>query len=124
MRRRDFITVLGGADAWPLAARAQQGERVRRVGFLMPGDENSGNGRTYVSLLTQGLAELGWVEGRNLRIELRWAAGNVGRMQLFARELAQLRPDVIVVSSGAATKAVQAHTSTLPIIFLLPRAPL
>jgi putative ABC transport system substrate-binding protein len=124
IRRREVITLLGGAAAWPVAAVAQQGERVRRVGLLMPGDENSGNGRTYVSLLTQGLAQLGWVEGRNLRIELRWAAGNVGKMQLLARELAQLRPEVIVVSSGAATKAVQEQTRTIPIIFVFAGDPL
>ena len=74
MRRRDFITLLGGAAvSWPLAARAQQGERVRRIGVLMPGDENDPESKRRVSAFTQALADLGWTDGRNVRLNLRWA---------------------------------------------------
>ena len=76
IRRRDFITFLGGAAAWPLAAYAQQGDRVRRIGVLLPGDENDPVRRTLVSAFTQGLAHLGWTDGRNLRIDLRWAGAD------------------------------------------------
>src|SRR5262245_49621755 len=119
--RRELITLLGtaaSAATWPLAARAQQGERVRHVAFLSPGDESTISITTYYPLFTQGLAELGWVNGRNLRIELRMAGGSDERIQMLAREVAELRPDVIVVTSGPATKAVQAQTSTVPIVFV------
>src|ERR1700687_2088088 len=106
MRRREFIAGLGGAAAWPLAARAQQGERIRRMGMLNPSDENNPETKTNILLFMQGLEELGWVEGGNLRIERRWAGGNVERMRMLARELVGLKSDVIVVSSGVATKAV------------------
>jgi putative tryptophan/tyrosine transport system substrate-binding protein len=118
MRRREFIAGLGGAAAWPLVARAQQGERIRRVGMLNPSDENSPETKTNLLLFMQGLEELGWVEGGNLRIERRWAGGNVERMRMLARELVDLKPDVIVVSSGVATKAVQQATRTIPIVFV------
>jgi putative ABC transport system substrate-binding protein len=115
MRRREFIAGLGGGAVWPLAARAQQREPVRLLGFLHPGTENAD---VYAPLFMQGLEALGWVNGRNLRIEHRWAAGNVDRMRLLARELVELRPDLIVVSSSVATKAVQEQTRTIPIVFV------
>jgi putative ABC transport system substrate-binding protein len=118
MRRREFIAGLGSAVAWPLAAFAQQSERVRQIGVLNPGDENSSAAKLYWPLFTQGLEERGWVNGRNLRIEHRWAGGNVDRMRTLARELSDLRPDVIVVTSSRATKAAQEQTRTIPIVFV------
>ena len=87
MRRRDFMTVLAGAAAWPLAARAQQGERVRRIGVLMLGDENDPIMRTWLSAFTQAFAGLGWTDGRNVRMDLRWAGDDINRIRAFAREL-------------------------------------
>jgi putative ABC transport system substrate-binding protein len=119
MRRRDFITLLGGAGAaWPLAARAQPSDRTRRLGFLHGGGETADTNPIFVPAFAQGLAELGWVEGRNLRIEHRWAEGNVDRMRMLARELAELAPDVIVVTSGPAAKIMQAQTRSVPIVFV------
>ena len=87
MRRREFIAGLAGAAAWPLAARAQQGDRVRRIGVLMLGDENDSVWTTRLSAFTQALAELGWTDGRNLRMDVRWGGDNVDRTRRFAREL-------------------------------------
>jgi putative ABC transport system substrate-binding protein len=95
MNRRDFITLLGGAAiAWPLAARAQQGGRVRRIGVLVPWDENDPAATTYVSAFTQGLAGLGWTDGRNVRVDLRWARGDTNRIRALAQELVGLQPDI------------------------------
>jgi putative ABC transport system substrate-binding protein len=119
IRRRELIAGLGGlAAAWPLAARAQQSGRARKIGVLNPGDENSSTAKMYLALFTQRLEELGWVNGRNLRIDHRWAGGDVDRMGTLARELSDLRPDVIVTSSSRATKAVQEQTRTIPIVFV------
>ena len=97
MKRRDFITLLGGAAAaWPLAARAQQGERVRRIGVLLSLEESDPEGKAQLSGFTQGLAELGWIEGRYLRMEVRWGGGDVDRIRTFAKDLVALQPDVIV----------------------------
>ena len=79
MKRREFITLLGGAAVWPLAARAQQGERMRRIGVLLPNDENDPEPKRRVSAFTQALADLGWTDGRNVRIDVRWASGDSGR---------------------------------------------
>ena len=78
--RRQFMAALGGAAAWPLATRAQQGNRVRRIGLLMPGDESDPLRRNVVSALTQALAGLGWADGRNVRIDLRWASADINRI--------------------------------------------
>jgi putative tryptophan/tyrosine transport system substrate-binding protein len=121
MRRREFIAGLGGAAAWPLVARAQQSGRVRQIGILGPGDET---GSGYWPLFVRGLEELGWVSGRNLQIEFRFAEGNVDRMRVLARELSDLRPDVIVVSSAVATRAVQEQTRTIPIVFVYAGDPI
>jgi len=118
MRRREFIAGLGSAAAWPLAARAQQGERMRRVGVLMAFDENDPGPKRWFSGLTQRLAELGWTDGRNMRMEVRWAAGNVDRMRVFAKELVDLQPDVIVAETTPVTAAVQRETRTIPIVVL------
>jgi putative ABC transport system substrate-binding protein len=117
IRRREFITLLGGAAAaWPLAARAQQGDRVRRIGVLVPGDENDHVRKTYVSAFIQALAGLGWTDGRNVRIDLRWAGDDANRIQALAQELVSLQPDIILIGGTAATVAVQRETRTIPIV--------
>ena len=105
MRRRDFITLLGGAaTAWPLAARAQQGDRVRRIGALMPYDENDPEGKRRYSAFTNALAGLGWNEGRNVRIDLYWAGADIDRMRALAPELVGLQPDIIVTNGNPADR--------------------
>jgi putative ABC transport system substrate-binding protein len=88
VNRRKFITLLGGAAAWPLAARAQQGERVRRVGVLMPFDENDPEVKLRLPAFTQALADLGWTDGRNVRMDVRWSGGDIDRIRTLARESA------------------------------------
>jgi putative tryptophan/tyrosine transport system substrate-binding protein len=117
MRRREFITLLGSAAAWPLAARAQQGERVRRIGVLMGGDENDPEGERRASAFTQALSDLGWTDGRNVRMNVRWAANNIDRMQALARELVGLEPAMIFTGTTPTTRAVQRETRTIPIVF-------
>jgi putative ABC transport system substrate-binding protein len=115
--RREFITLLGGAVAWPLAARAQQGDRVRRIGVLMPGDENDPEEKRRLSAFTQAFADLGWTDGRSVRIDLRWGGGDINRIRAFAQELVSLQPDVIVTNGVPVTAAVQRETRTIPIVF-------
>jgi putative ABC transport system substrate-binding protein len=117
MKRRDFIALLGGAAAWPLAARAQQPVRIRRLGVLMATGENDPEGKAELSGFTQGLAELGWIDGRTVRMDVRWAAGNVDLMRMFAKELVDLRPDVILSAATPGTAALQRETRTIPIVF-------
>jgi putative tryptophan/tyrosine transport system substrate-binding protein len=117
IKRREFIAGLGSAAAWPLAARAQQPERVLRVGLLMAYGENDPEAKALLSGFTQGLSELGWIDGRNLRMDVRWA-GNVDRMRTFAKELVDLRPSVIVANGTSATSALQQETRTIPIVFV------
>ncbi len=123
MKRREFIAGLGGAAAWPVAARAQQRERVRRIGVLMGYDEKDQTAKAYFSELIRGLGELGWNDGRNLRMDVRWGAGVPDRMRIFAKELIDLQPELIVVNSAGATKALQQQTQTIPIVFLLAGDP-
>jgi putative ABC transport system substrate-binding protein len=123
MKRRAFVSLLGGAAAWPLAARAQQGERMRRIGVLMAFDENDPKTKGWLSNLTKGLAELGWTDGRTVRMEVRWAAGSVDRMQTFAKELVEREPDVIVASTTPVTAALQRETRTIPIVFVIVADP-
>src|SRR6516165_8444544 len=118
MRRREFITVLGGAAAWPLVARAQQADRVRHVGALMNGDPGDAVGQGDLLAVRQGLMELGWIEGRNIDIELRWPGGDVERAQTFAKELVGLRPDVLLVRTTPAADALKKETSTIPIVLV------
>ena len=100
--RRDFITLLGGAAAWPLAARAQQGDRVRRIGVFMPGDENDPQEKTLVSAFTQALADLGWTDSRNVRIDVHWAAlDDSNQIRARAQELVGLQPDIVLANSTA-----------------------
>jgi putative ABC transport system substrate-binding protein len=123
MRRREFIAGLGSAATWPLAARAQQANRVRRIGVLMPNDENDAGAKNFLSGFSLGLSELGWTDGRNLRMEIRWAAGNVDRMQALAKELIDLQPDVIFTDSTPQTAAFQRETRTIPIVFVMVSDP-
>jgi putative tryptophan/tyrosine transport system substrate-binding protein len=118
MNRREFIAGLGGSVAWPLAARAQQGDRLRPIGVLMPGDENDTVARSYVSAFTQTLADLGWTDGRNVRIELRWAGADTNRIRAFAQELVGLQPDIILAESTPPAAALQRETRTIPIVFV------
>ena len=117
MRRRDFISLLGGTAGWPIAARGQQGDRVRRIGVLMPFDENYPQAKHRLSALTQALADLGWTDGRNVRMDLRWAGGDSNRIPALAQELVGLRPDIILANGTLATVAVQRETRTIPIVF-------
>jgi len=118
MKRRQFITLLGGAAAWPLAARAQQPVRMRRIGVLMPGDENDPVGKTRLSVFKQALADLGWTDGRNVRIDLRWGRGDANRIRALAQELVGLQPDIILANSTPATVALQRETRTILIVFM------
>jgi putative tryptophan/tyrosine transport system substrate-binding protein len=118
MKRRDFITLLGGAAAWPLAVLAQQPDRVRRIGALMPYDgENDPVAKPRLSAFTQALADLGWTDGRNVRMDLRFHGGDNNRSRAFAQELVGLQPDIIVTSGTPATVALQRETRTIPIVF-------
>jgi len=117
MKRRDFIALLGGAAGWPLAARAQQGDRVRRIGVLLGGDENDAAYKARIPAFTQALAGLGWTEGRNVRMDLRWAGGDTDRIRALAQELVGLQPDIIATNGTPETIAVQRETRTIPIVF-------
>jgi putative tryptophan/tyrosine transport system substrate-binding protein len=119
MRRREFIARLGAAGgyaAMPRFARAQQGERVRRIGVLMSGDENDPQWQTLLSGFTQTLADLGWTVGRNVRMDLRLDGGDINRLRALAQELVGVQPDVILTGSTLATAAVQRETRTIPIV--------
>ena len=118
MRRRKFITLLGGAAAWPLAAGAQQGERMRRIGLLMGFAESDPAAQSEVAAFRGALTKLGWTEGSNLRIELRWTALDPDRTKAFAKELVDLRPDAILSQTTPATDALARETKTIPIVFV------
>jgi putative ABC transport system substrate-binding protein len=116
VKRRAFITLLGGAAAaWPLAARAQQAERVRRIGLLM-GTADDREGQARVTALTQGLQELGWTEGRNIQIETRFGGADAARIRAHAAELVALAPDVIVGQTTPVIRALRQATSSIPIV--------
>jgi len=120
IERRKFIAALGGsAFAWPLAARAQQADRVRRVGVLMNLAADDPEGQARIAAFLQGLQELGWTEGRNVRIDYRWHADDADRYRTYAAELVALAPDVILASSSASTAALQQATRTVPIVFAI-----
>jgi len=117
MRRRDLITLLGGAAvAWPLAARAQQGERMRRIGVLMALAADDPEGQARMTAFQQGLAQLGWIDGRNVRIDTRWAAGDTNRYRSYAAELLEFAPDVVLAVGSAAMGPLQA-TRSVPVVF-------
>jgi putative ABC transport system substrate-binding protein len=123
MLRREFITLVGGAvAAWPLVARAQQPERTRLIGVLMSVEENA-EGKTELSAFTQGLAESGWTDGRNLRMEVRWGGGDVNRTRTFAKELVALQPDVILAQGTPGTAALQREIRTIPVVFVVVADP-
>jgi len=117
MRRREFFTGLGSAAAWSLVARAQQVDRVRRIGVLVPYDENDPLPKPGPSAFTQALADLGWADGRNVRMDLQWGGGDIERIRALAQKLVGLRPDIIVTNATPATAAVQRQTRTIPIAF-------
>jgi putative ABC transport system substrate-binding protein len=119
VRRRDFITLLGGAAAtWPLAARAQQGERVRRIGVLMNGVATEAYRQVQLAALTQRLQQLGWADGRNVRIDVRWNAGDAELARIYGAQLIGLMPDVIVASSTTNLTVIRQATSSVPVVFL------
>ena len=119
MQRRYFLGVLGGAAAWPLAARSQQPEQMRRVGVLMNLAADDPEGQARLTVFVQGLHELGWTDGRNIRIDYRWAAGDADRFRRYAAELVALTPDVILANGGAAAAPLLQATRTVPIVFVL-----
>jgi putative ABC transport system substrate-binding protein len=115
-RRREFIAGLGAA-AWPVVARAQQADRVRRIGVLIELDESDPEGKTRYSAFTQALADLGWTDGRNVRMDLRWGRGDTNRIRALAQELVGLQPDVILAIATPVVAALQRETRTIPIVF-------
>jgi putative ABC transport system substrate-binding protein len=116
MKRREFIAGLGGAAAWPLAARAQQG--MRRIGGLMASDENDPYWRARISAFTQALADLGWTDGQNVRMDVRWGGGDPNRIRALVQALVGLKPDIIVTNATPAAAAVRRETQTIPIVFV------
>jgi putative tryptophan/tyrosine transport system substrate-binding protein len=124
VKRRTFIAGLGGAAVWPVVARAQQPDRLRRVGVLMGFEEIDLEAKASLSAFTQGLAELGWIDGRTIRIDVRWAAGSVDRAQMFAKEFVDLQSDVILSQTTFPTAALQRETRTIPIVFVLVYDPI
>jgi putative ABC transport system substrate-binding protein len=118
--RREFITLLGGAAAtWPLAARAQQPERMRRIGVLMPLAADDPHGQARIAAFAQGLHQLGWIVGQNIRIDTRWSAGNADDTRRHAAELVALAPDVILANGNAAAAPLIQATRTVPIVFAI-----
>jgi putative tryptophan/tyrosine transport system substrate-binding protein len=125
MRRREFITLLGGAVAvWPLTARAQRTERMRRIGVLVGSAESDPESVPRVTAFERGLTELGWVSGRNVLIDYRWAAGEYAHMQGLAKELVELQPDVLLASSTPVVAALARETGTIPIVFVVVSDPI
>ena len=118
MRRREFITLLGGTAVWPLAARAQQGERMRQIGVLMGYAETDTAAQAQVAALRQELQRLGWEEGRNIRIDVRFPGSDAGRIRATLLELMRLTPDVMVSNTNLVTAVVQAEVRTIPIVFI------
>jgi putative tryptophan/tyrosine transport system substrate-binding protein len=120
----DFLTLLGSAAAaWPFAARAQQSDRVRRIGVLMYAAENDGEGQSGLAAFREELGKVGWMEGRNIEIDTRWAAADIESMKRFAKELVGLQLDLILTSSTPGTGAMLQQTGTIPIIFVLVADP-
>jgi putative ABC transport system substrate-binding protein len=118
VKRRDFITLLGGAAAaWPLAVRAQQAERMRRIGVLMGGAESDPVNQARLAAFLDGLQKLGWTDGRNVRIDIRWPAASADRNRTYAAELVGLAPDVILASASASVAALQQASRSAPIVF-------
>ena len=123
MRRREFISVLCSAVASPLAGHAQQPDRMRRVGVLLPFTENDPLTRAIVTAFAQALGRLGWIEGKNIRIDYRFAAGDPALLNTLAAELVGLSPDAILASATPAAEALRQQTRTIPIVFALVADP-
>ena len=124
LKRRGFITLIGGAAVtWPLAARAQQPERMRRIGLLIPFAESDAEAQAQVTAFREGLQQLGWTAGGNVQFEYRWAAGEVGQIRTFAKELVELQPDVILARTTPVTAALLSETRTIPITFVVVSDP-
>jgi ABC-type uncharacterized transport system substrate-binding protein len=123
MKRRELMTLVGGAALWPLAARAQPGPRLRRIGVLHAFAETDPEAQVWDAAFRKRLDDLGWVDGRTVRIDYRWGAGNVERMQQFSRELVRLEPDVLLGVTTPATAALQRDTRTIPIVFAIVSDP-
>ncbi|HVD83930.1 MAG TPA: ABC transporter substrate-binding protein, partial [Bradyrhizobium sp.] len=117
MKRREFITLVGGAAAWPVAARAQQGERMRRIGVLVAPLESDREAQRWISALREGLEKLGWNDGRNVRIDVRWGAGDAQHLRASTVELVGSKPDVIVAGGGSAVERLKQATQTIPVVF-------
>jgi len=118
MKRRAFITLLSGAAAWPLAARAQQGERMRRIGVLMNGSADNPDAQANVVTFLKAMQQLGWIDGSNVRIEFRWGTGNADNIRKYAVELAALTPEVILATGTAGMRPLLQTTRTVPIVFV------
>src|SRR5262245_49740563 len=123
MRRRDFITVVGSVAAWPLAARAQQPDQMRRVGVLMGYAESDLEAQAWVTAFVQGFRELGWIVGRNVSIDYRFGAGDADRMRAYAEELVGLAPAVILAHTSPVMAALKQTTHSIPIVFVDVFAP-
>ena len=124
IRRREFIALVGGAALFsPLAARAQPAGQVRRIGVLMSTEENDPIAQTRVAAFRQALAELGWVEGRNLRIDWRWTGGDIARVREYSAELVRLAPDLIVANGTPSVAALKQATTSIPIVFAVVNDP-
>jgi putative tryptophan/tyrosine transport system substrate-binding protein len=117
MRRRDFITLLGGATAWPFAARAQQGERMRRIGVLMAFAENDPDAQANITAFQHALQKLGWTDSGNVHIDYRWGAGDPERIRAYAVELVGLKPDVILAVTALVLQPLRQETRSIPIVF-------
>jgi putative tryptophan/tyrosine transport system substrate-binding protein len=124
MKRREFITLFGGAAVtWPLAARAQQPDRVRRIGVLMGVTKDEPEGQARIAALREGLQKLGWTDGRNIRIEERWADGGIDSVRTYAAEMVKLAPDLIVANGTPFVEALHQATRSIPIVFVLSNDP-
>src|SRR4051794_31899548 len=117
MRRREFVGGLAGAAAWPLAARAQQPDRMRRIGVLLNTATGDPESQSHLSAFQQALGQLGWSEGREVHLETRWGAGDPESTRRYAAELVALAPDVILAAGGPVVTAIQAASRTVPIVF-------
>src|SRR5262249_46704776 len=117
MKRREFITLIGGATAWPLAARAQQGERMRRIGVLTVLAENDPEVKAWLAGFQDGVEQLGWTEGRNISIDYRWGGEDRERLRAYGAELVKMSPDVLFAAPPPALAALHRETRSLPIVF-------
>jgi putative ABC transport system substrate-binding protein len=125
MRRREFVTLFGSAvAAWPLAARAQQDQRVRRIGVLMGSVENDPEDQSWVAEFVQQLQKLGWTDGKNVRIDYRWAGGDASRAASYAAELVDLAPNAILAQGATTLKALLQQTRSVPIVFVRVSGPI